>query len=98
MTNLGVDPDYSYNGLGDPFIHAVQTGNKTLVDSLLRHNANVNLYDCDGWTPLMYAVRDKHIEIAINLLEHGADYNDIQSCVQLRHHGLIELEPVSRVG
>ena len=98
MTNLGVDLGCRHIIIKDPFIHAVQTGNKTLVDSLLRHNANVNLYDSDGWTPLMYAVRDKHIEIAINLLEHGADYNDIQSCVQLRHHGLIELEPVSRVG
>ena len=53
--------------------------NESIVEILLKHNADVNLQDCFGWTALMQASRNSRttsskrtVEI---LLEHGADTN-----------------------
>lgn len=37
--------------------------------------ANFNKCDSHGWSPLMYACREGHIEIVRILLDKGADYN-----------------------
>ncbi len=98
LCELGCDPNYSYDGCHLPLFDAVINGDTIAVRSLLKHGANVNIYDDVGWTPLMYAVHLKHIDIAICLLEYGANYSAVQKCHQLRNHEFEVLAEVSCLG
>lgn len=44
-----------------------------IVESLLKHGVDINTYDWNGGTPLLYAVRGNHIKCVEALLEKGAD-------------------------
>lgn len=44
-----------------------------IVESLLRHGVDINTYDWNGGTPLLYAVRGNHIKCVEALLANGAD-------------------------
>jgi hypothetical protein len=56
--------------------HCAENGLTTSVIRLLSiRNINVNLKDVSGFTPLHWAARNGHIEIARLLLQNGADVN-----------------------
>ncbi|RDW75540.1 ankyrin-2 [Coleophoma cylindrospora] len=72
ITNYNADADYS------PLIFAVARGNSDLVQSLIRHGADINEYNSYGATPLHTAVGYKNkwqanVELAEVLLKAGAD-------------------------
>ncbi len=56
-------------------ILACVNGNSADVAYLLKHNANVRVYDNRGFTPLMYASDNGDIQICGLLLAYGADAN-----------------------
>jgi len=67
-----IDIDYSEEGFSA--LHwAVRHGNKKMVKWLLDNNADVNIRDVDGNTPLMMAVLRDQIELVKQLLSQGAD-------------------------
>jgi quinoprotein dehydrogenase-associated probable ABC transporter substrate-binding protein len=45
------------------------------VSYLLKHEARVNSYDDNGYTPLINAIRSGHVAVAAYLVEHNADVN-----------------------
>ena len=49
--------------------------NKELVEKLLDKNANPNLHDSFGNTPLLWAVKRNNLELVSILLKHKADVN-----------------------
>uniref|UniRef100_A0A8C8M9W1 Uncharacterized protein n=1 Tax=Oncorhynchus tshawytscha TaxID=74940 RepID=A0A8C8M9W1_ONCTS len=67
-------------------------GYAVIVKYLLQHAIDINAYDCNGGTPLLYAVCGNHISYAKALLE-GADmnieadsgYSPIALAVTIRH-------------
>ena len=56
-----------------PLMYASWRGNLQIVTSLLRKEANVNVYRYDGNTPLMMAVIFKKFDIVEKLIRSGAD-------------------------
>jgi hypothetical protein len=56
-------------------IKLIRTGNIKKVDRMLQNNADVNVRDEQGWTPLMYAIFQKNASLINNLLLHKADVN-----------------------
>jgi ankyrin repeat protein len=54
---------------------AAANGEIERVKLLISENADVNVTDSDGMTPLHYAAREGHKEIVELLLAHGADVN-----------------------
>src|SRR5690242_516858 len=73
LLTAGADP----NGVpsGTPVLMvAARTGNVDTVKLLLAHGANVNTKEsARGQTALMWAVAEKHTEVARMLIDHGAD-------------------------
>jgi len=73
LLKAGADP----NGVptGTPVLMtAARTGNVDTVKSLLAHGADVNAKESSrGQTALMWAVAEKHPEVARVLIDHGAD-------------------------
>ena len=45
------------------------------LTALIANGAEVNAKDKDGWTPLMYAAANGHLEIVDFLISKGADVN-----------------------
>jgi len=55
---------------------AAEGGDVATVRDLLRHNSEMaNVQNGAGWTPLIFAVANGHIDLAEELLQHGADPN-----------------------
>lgn len=50
-----------------------------VLESLLRHGANVDAVDAFGVTPLMYAANSDHGDAAGLLCDYGADVRVISS-------------------
>jgi len=58
-----------------PLINAVLKGKKMVVSWLIRHDANINHQDRNGWSALHFAVQEKNTEMAEHLLQYGASAN-----------------------
>ena len=59
-----------------PLMWAALYGNPGLVDPLLKHGAQINRQEKDGWTALHYAVHfNTRKDMAAQLLKHKADPN-----------------------
>lgn len=65
--------------MGTALMASIVKGNKDIVALLLKKNADVNLTDNQGTTPLMYAVQFKNSEVVKWLLEHNADKTKVDS-------------------
>ena len=42
----------------------------------------------DGWTPLVYASQNGHLEVVKSLIEAGANVNHTTKVVKIKHHYL----------
>ena len=56
---------------------AAAEGNTAAVDVLLEAGADLKLKSNGGFTPLLFAVRNAHIETTVALLKRGANVNDV---------------------
>ena len=48
--------------------------NLKIIELFIKHGANVNAKDKNGFTPLFH-IRDKYVDVAKLLIKHGADVN-----------------------
>ena len=56
------------------FMECVRTGNLDAVKSMINRGAKVNVQESrEGQTALMWAAAEKHTEVMLALIEHGAD-------------------------
>ena len=62
-------------GKGKPLRMAVKSNNVQAVYFLLRSEAETDMVDDNGFTPLLYACQNKNLEIVHELLAWGADVN-----------------------
>ena len=56
---------------------AASEGNTAAVDVLLEAGADLHAKSPGGFTPLLFAVRNAHIDTSVRLLERGATVNDL---------------------
>ena len=61
--------------LGTALHAASRMNHLKVVQSLLRHGADVNATGMWGWTPLLFASLEGHLEVVRWLLQHEADVN-----------------------
>ena len=77
LLNGGADPNTQNTSLNiNPLHLAIKQNNMTIVRLLLKHNADVTITDYEMRSPLTKALIEGYKEIAIELIEHGADLND----------------------
>ncbi|XP_072114026.1 ankyrin repeat family A protein 2 [Mobula birostris] len=69
----GGDPHLLANGRESALSLASSKGYSNIVNMLLDYGCNVNEYDWNGGTPLLYAVHGNHVKCVEMLLEYGAD-------------------------
>jgi len=62
----------------DTFIKSIRSGNKEIVDYFIKSGYDLNAKNSDYLCPLQAAIFGKQYDIAIELLEKGADY--LNSC------------------
>jgi ankyrin repeat protein len=81
-------------GIDSDLLDAAESGDTTIVKELVMNkDANVNVTDLGGNTPLMRAADNNHIETVKYLLDNGADINirdinglTVQQKTSLRGH------------
>ncbi len=54
-----------------PLHLAAQQGSKEVVELLLANQADVNAKDSGGYTPLQWAIKRGHPDVAESLRKHG---------------------------
>ena len=64
-----------YKDKVDEFFEACESGHEDIIINLLQIPKIVNVQNETGWTPLIVAVYNNHIEIVKKLLINGADIN-----------------------
>ncbi|KAM9762294.1 DNA-binding protein RFXANK isoform 1-T1 [Menidia menidia] len=69
----GADPKAIARERESALTLASSGGYVDIVESLLRHGVDINTYDWNGGTPLLYAVRGNHVKCVEALLAKGAD-------------------------
>jgi ankyrin repeat protein len=67
------------NRIDQELIVASRENNLTEVSRLLRAGADVNDKDHDGWTPLTAVIKKGHVQVVIELVQHGSDISDWMS-------------------
>jgi ankyrin len=65
----------SPTGAMTPLLYAARDGNLPMVRLLLDAGAEIDRPSANGTTPLVVAILNNHIELALNLVERGADIN-----------------------
>ncbi|KAF7250297.1 Ankyrin repeat family A protein 2 [Varanus komodoensis] len=89
----GADPQILGKGRESALSLACSKGYTDIIKMLLDCGVDVNEYDWNGGTPLLYAVHGNHVKCVKILLEHGADptietdsgYNSMDLAVALGH-------------
>lgn len=66
-------PDKVDNKLWSPIFYAISNSHVRCVDSLIKRRADLNAIDCNGLTPIFYALHN--LEFVKLLAENGADIN-----------------------
>lgn len=69
----GVSPDWKNQNRESMLALAASYGQANSVKLLLHKKANINAQDDEGFTPLMNACQNRHVEVVKILLEAGAD-------------------------
>jgi uncharacterized protein len=72
---LAMDPNYAIGSKNRTLWEAAFHGNVAEVSRLIELNANVNFADARGFTPLMAAAQNGHIQVVQILLDHKATIN-----------------------
>ena len=69
------EPRVQYRPTGGltPMLYAARAGCQACVEALLKGNADIDLPNPDGMTPLMMAIDNSHYTVAQYLLDHGAN-------------------------
>jgi len=69
------EPRVQYRPTGGltPMLYAARAGCQACVEALLKGNADIDLPNPDGMTPLMMAIDNSHYTVAQYLLGHGAN-------------------------
>ena len=62
-----------------PLEEAAASGNLSIVQLLVKHGADLNHRDRDGWSPIHWAAEEGHLEIVRLLLDYGANSNAVSS-------------------
>jgi ankyrin repeat protein len=76
LLDAGADIDAIDHEDRTPIYGTTQTGNKYLTLFLLKKGAKINIKEKSfGFTPLHYAVNNQFKDIALILIDHGADIN-----------------------
>jgi ankyrin repeat protein len=65
----------SPSGAMSPLLYAAREGNLEMARILVDAKANLNLASANGTPPIVVAITNNHIELALFLLEKGADPN-----------------------
>lgn len=70
-----------------------------IASALLEYNANPNIIDANGTSPLIYATQFKHYEILKLLLKHGAtsDYKDPSGNTALDYAEKLKIEEAIKI-
>jgi len=87
----GEGRDGGDTGWASPLHIAAQKGHDRIIKVLLQHNADCNIRDGEGRTPLIYASIGGHNDIVPRLLNAGA----LLSFVDRRHRSAIRNYPLS---
>ena len=61
------------SGAMSPLLFAARDGNQEMARILLDAKADINLPSANGSPPLVVAITNNHIELAMSLLEKGAN-------------------------
>lgn len=73
LLTYGSEPDVQCNlGLRTPLHQAAEAGYADIVESLLTHRANPNLFNGNKRRPLVFAAAEGHLAVVKMLLDHGA--------------------------
>ncbi|MEP2776437.1 MAG: ankyrin repeat domain-containing protein [Luteolibacter sp.] len=70
---LGASENGNVGGTGPALTSAAAGGQLEAVDYLLSRGSNIEIMDKWGMTPLMWACREGHLDLARHLLAAGAD-------------------------
>jgi ankyrin repeat protein len=74
LIDSGLDINHSLNRFGETLLlRAISEDRMSVIESLLKWGANVNLADENGITPLIAASTNGNIKVIELLVEHGAD-------------------------
>ncbi|KAI1432477.1 ankyrin repeat-containing domain protein [Xylaria sp. CBS 124048] len=65
---------------------AAQTGNLRILQILIRSNVDCNEKDSEGRTPLIHAVVQDHVEVALILLGHGVRLGEADFLIRTALH------------
>lgn len=76
LTNRGYPDQVSKTQtLDEQLFEALEKGDSSLAQNLVKRGANVNAKDRNGWTPLMSAAGRGNVALAKLLLDNGASYD-----------------------
>ncbi|KAK1152463.1 DNA-binding protein RFXANK isoform X1 [Acipenser oxyrinchus oxyrinchus] len=73
LLEKGADPTVLARERESALSLASSGGYTDIVNTLLKHHVEINTYDWNGGTPLLYAVRGNHVKCVESLLGRGAD-------------------------
>ncbi|XP_053321724.1 DNA-binding protein RFXANK [Spea bombifrons] len=73
LLDMGADPHFLAIERESALSLASTGGYSDIVVLLLSKEVDINIYDWNGGTPLLYAVRGNHVKCVEALLERGAD-------------------------
>jgi uncharacterized protein len=71
----GMAPNCTINAKVTPLMTAAVYDRTQIIESLIKHKADVNLQTESGWTALLYASENGNLESVKLLLKNGADIN-----------------------
>ncbi|KAJ3687176.1 hypothetical protein LUZ61_016340 [Rhynchospora tenuis] len=92
LLSLGVPVDISFNhATGTPLYVAAKHGQRSTMEVLLEHHADVNAVNSNGFTPLLMSVRGGSLECTKLLIEAGADVNLSCPLAMAIHKELMEI-------
>lgn len=61
--------------MSDSLIWAAKRGDLAALRNAIRPDANLNIVDSQGWTPLFHAAHQGNVEVLTVLIEAGAEVN-----------------------